>query len=52
MIIEINETEKKTLLFYLNKAKIDSEGMYAIGIGDRSTVNNINSFIKKVRITK
>lgn len=44
---KLTESERKTLQFYLKKALIDAEGLLAIGFGDKQTVNNIKSILKK-----
>ena len=47
MQIDITESERKTLLFYLEKALIDAQGLRAIGAGSSKTVDNIKSLMYK-----
>lgn len=49
MKIELTPSEIKTLFFCLDKAKIDAEGMFAIGCGSLTSVKNIKSIIKKLK---
>ena len=46
--ISLTESEIKTLDFYLKKALIDAEGMAAIGFGNKASVRNIKSVIRKI----
>lgn len=46
--IELTDSEISTLRFYLDKALIDARGMAAIGVGDRSSVRNLESVAKKI----
>ena len=50
--IILTESEIKTLNFYLEKALIDAEGMAAIGFGNKASVRNIKSVIKKIKAEK
>lgn len=49
MVVELTPGEVKTLQFYLEKARIDAEGMHAIGMASIESVNNINSVIHKLK---
>lgn len=51
MTIELTESEVKTLRFYLEKSLIDAQGMVAIGVGNKTSVDNLKSIMKKT-ITK
>lgn len=46
--IKLTESEICTLQFYMEKALIDAEGLYAIGVADKETISNIKSILKKV----
>lgn len=48
MEIKLTDSEIKTLKFYLEKALIDAEGMYAIGVENINSVINIKSIIHKI----
>lgn len=48
MEISLTPDEVKTLKFYLERAIIDAEGMAAIGVSNRSTVQNLKSIKKKL----
>ena len=47
--LKMSESEIKTLLFYMKKAKIDAEGLGAIGFKNKETVRNIKSIIDKAK---
>lgn len=49
MKIELTESEIKTLNFYIKQALIDAEGMYAIGFGNKKSILNLKSIIKKIK---
>lgn len=49
MTIELTPSEAKTLLFYLDKARIDAEGMVAIGFGNPTSARNIKTIIHKIK---
>ena len=48
MEIQLTESEIKTLKFYLDKALIDAKGLCAIGIGNSTSVKNLESVKKKI----
>lgn len=48
MQIELTESEVKTLHFYLNKSLIDAEGAYAIGVGNKTSVENLKAIRRKI----
>ena len=41
--------EEYVIPYGLDKAKIDAEGMFAIGCGSLTSVKNIKSIIKKLK---
>ena len=48
MKIELTENEIKTLKIYLEKMLIDAKGLYAVGVGSKNSVINLESILKKV----
>lgn len=48
MKIELSQAEARTLLFYIEKAIIDAEGMAAIGMQSRESAKNLKSVKQKL----
>lgn len=48
MVIELTESEVKTLNFALDKQLIDAKGLRAIGFGSDFTVKNLESIQRKI----
>lgn len=48
MSLEFTKQECQTLVFYLERALVDSYGLEAIGVGSSSTVENLESIQNKV----
>lgn len=48
MQIDFTKDELRVLGFYMDKARIDAEGGYAIGITSRRTVDNVYSALAKI----
>lgn len=46
--IELTEGEVKTLHFYLNKSLIDAEGACAVGVGNKTSVENLKTIRQKI----
>ena len=46
--IYFTKSEIETLRFYMEKAKIDVEGDYAIGVASRKSVDNVNNILKRI----
>lgn len=52
MKIELTDSEAKTLKFYLEQSLIDARGLCAIGVGNKNSVINLESIIKKINNIK
>ena len=50
MIIEISESEAKTLLYCLKQEKITVAGLIALGFRENGTMKNIENIISKVEM--
>ena len=46
--IQLTESEVTTLKFYVKQSIIDAAGSHAIGIGSKTTVDNLKSILKKI----